>query len=410
MTQNFKPTQECTEAGFNLLLCMAFATVFIGQSLTHITAMLYVIWLLITRPKLPWIPAFWWLVGFAIWEWVSHFFGPYPGDGIEGGGNGYHFLILLLPLLLQDIDYSKLLKFITVGALFSALLIWAQSLIGVDLNNTPLRINWSGDDLFSRAPGFNSRPWETQFIHSMVLLTIFSQLDWRKTWSWLTGIALSTGVILPLIRAVIAAFIAALSIQLIFSDKTENNRVFLKRLATIAIISILCIGTIAALRPDFFNSLTTGNGRDRIFSASYEIFLQHPHTGIGGGEHFQSEYQSAWKHLGMPTDTEKDIFLYSKIGHAHNDILFLLSHNGWPALLLWSGFIIHCLIFVLKNGNRQDKVLFISLSSMHFIAGLSETYLDYSNTIYTLLLCYGLALHNPYRRYLKQHNHIKPQF
>lgn len=400
--QKLKPTPQQTESGFILLLSLAFASLFFGQALIHITAVLFIVWLIITHPRLPWIPAFWWLLGFASWEWISNFSGPYHGDGIEGGGISYHFLIIFLPLCITTINHSKLLTYITIGALASAALIWTQSLIGVDLNNSPLRIDWEGGELFKRPPGFNSRPWETQFIHSMIMLTVLSQLDWKKTRTWIAGFALSTGIILPQIRAVIAAFVVALGLQLIFSSDSKNTKLLKKRLAGFVIITLVSIGTIATLRPDFTNTLATGNGRDKIFPASFEIFSHYQNTGIGGGKHFKDEYQQAWNRLELPRNNGIDNILYNGIGHAHNDILLLLTHHGWPALLLWLGFVLHSLNFVWKHGEQKDKILYLSLITMHHVAGLSETYLDYSNTTYTILLCYGLALHRPYKKY-KQH-------
>ena len=44
-------------------------------------------------------------------------------------------------------------------------------------------------------------------------------------------------------------------------------------------------------------------------------------------------------------------------------------------------------------------MMFFSLVVFHHLAGLSETYLDYSNATYTIFLCYGLALHSPIKRY-----------
>lgn len=394
-----KPSPQRTEAVFSILLGLAFASLFFRQAPTHIVGVLFLVWLLITRPSLRWIAPFWWIPGFISWEWLSNYLGPYHGDGIEGGGIGYHFLLLFLPLCLTSINYTKLLTYIAIGAIASAVLMWIQALVGVDLNDSPLRINWADGKLFDRAPGFNGRPWETQFIHSMIFLTVLSHLEWRKIKTWLICIALSTGVILPQIRAVIAAFIAAISLQLAFSDRTRSTKTLIRRLSVISIITILCIGTIAALRPDFFNKLATGNGRDKIFPASFEIFKQNPHTGIGGGRHFKEHYQQAWVDLGWHKDEYQS--LESSIGHTHNDFLMLLTHHGWPALLLWIGFIGHCLIFVWKYGNQRERVLFISLVAMHHIAGLSETYLDYSNTTYTIFLCYGLALHGPIKRFRK---------
>ena len=395
----FKPTPQQTEAVFSVLLGLIFASLFIGQALTHVSAVLFLLWLIITRPLLPWIPAFWWLAGFAAWEWTSNYIGPYHGEGIENGGISYHFLLILFPLCLSVINYSKLLTYITIGATASALLIWAQALIGLDLDASPLRIDWEDGMLFDRATGFNGRPWETQFIHSMILLSILPHLEWNRLKTWLAFPALLSGVLLPQIRAVIAAFIAALGIQLIFTEQPGSTKILLRRLSTVIVITILCIGTIAALRPDFFNKLATGNGRDRIFPASYEIFKQYPLTGIGGGEHFKEHYQQSWIDLGWHEEGYQH--LEDSIGHAHSDGLMLLAHHGWPALLLWTGFIIHCLIFVWRHGKHSERILFISLVTMHHIAGLSETYLDYSNTTYTLILCYGLALHKPARRYLK---------
>ncbi|PCI08418.1 MAG: hypothetical protein COB77_02250, partial [Gammaproteobacteria bacterium] len=209
------------------------------------------------------------------------------------------------------------------------------------------------------------------------------------------------------IRAVIAAFIVALSIQLVFGRQCDRASL-VRRLAQVSIIALLCIGTIAALRPDFSTNLLTGNGRDKIFTASFEIFMQSPHTGMGGGEHFQKTYQRTWKDLNMPTDGN-NLNFYKTIGHAHSDVLMLLTHHGWPALLLWAGFIIHCLIFIWKYGNQYERMLFLSIAAMHQIAGLSETYLDYSNTTYAVILCYGLALHNPIRKYQQiKSNQAKP--
>ena len=394
-----KPSPQQTETIFSVLLGLIFASLFIGQALTHNIAILFILWLLITRPRIPWIPAFWWLAGFAAWEWISNFLGPYHGDNIEGGGISYHFLLILLPLCLSVINYSKLLTYITIGATASALLIWLQALTGVDLNDSPLRINWTDGHLFDRTPGFNQRPWETQFIHSMVFLAILPHLEWRKIKTWLLCIVLFSGIVLPQIRAVIAAFIAAFGFQLVFSDRTRNTKTLIRRLFMVSIMALLCIGTIAALRPNFASELATGNGRDKIFPASYEVFAQNPHTGMGGGRHFKENYQQAWVDLGWHNDEYQ--ILESEFGHAHNDGLMLLTHHGWPALLLWIGFIGHCLIFVWKYGNRGERVLFISLVAMHHIAGLAETYLDYSNTTYTIFLCYGLALHKPFRRYLQ---------
>lgn len=394
-----KPSPQQTEAVFSALLGMVIASVFIGQALTHLTAMLFILWLLATRPRLPWIPAFWWLTGFAAWEWTSNYIGPYHGEGIEGGGISYHFLLILLPLCVPIINHSKLLTYVAIGATASALLIWAQALIGLDLDTSPLRINWENGKLFDRTTGFNGRPWVTQFIHSMILLAVLPNLEWSRVKTWIAFIALLTGILLPQIRAVILAFIAALGIQLVLTNNTGNTKTLIRRLSVIGIITVLCIGTIAVLRPDFFNTLATGNGRDKIFPASFEIFKQYPHTGIGGGQHFKENYQQAWVDLGWQNNGHNA--LESTIAHAHNDSLMLLAHHGWPALLLWAGFIVHCLFFVWKHGKQNERILFLSLVAMHHIAGLSETYLDYSNTTYTILLCYGLALREPIRRYLK---------
>jgi hypothetical protein len=392
-----KTTALQSEFTFTILLGLAFASLFFGQAMTHIVGVLFIFALLIIRPKLPWIRPFWWLLAFVAWEWLSNYFGPYHGDGIEGGGIGYHAILLFLPLCLLTINHSKLLIYITVGAVSSATLIWLQGFVGVDLNATPLRINWDGGDTFSRPPGFNRRAWVTQFIHSFVSLVVLPYVVWSKPRSWLLMIALFSGVILPQIRGVIASFIAAYGVQLVFIKRAVNFKILFQRAAIAGMIAIVFIGAIAILRPDFSNNLLSGNGRDKIFIASLEIFKEYPHTGIGGGEHFKKHYQQAWVDLGWHTDPPS--FLESKIGHTHSDYLMLLVHHGWPALFLWLGFLIHCLRFVWQHGSHQERILFTSLVIMHQVAGLAETYLDYSNTTYTILLCYGLALHGPIRRF-----------
>ncbi|MCK4707950.1 MAG: hypothetical protein KAU21_04975, partial [Gammaproteobacteria bacterium] len=386
----WKVTAQRSETIFSLLLGLAFASLFFRHGVMHLVAFLFLVSVLIARPRLPWIAPFWWLLLFIIWEWLSNYLGPYHGEGMEGGGIGYHFLFLFLPLSLPVISKFSVMAGVSVGAVASACLIWAQGIIGVDLTASPLRINWDGGRAFARPPGFNTRPWETQFIHSLVSLSILPYLAWRKVYSWFLVLALLSGVILPQIRAVIAAFLGGFGLQLIFLSGTQNKKTLLRRIFLIAIIAVVSIAAMAFLRPTFTKNIATGNGRDKIFVASFEVFKQYPHTGIGGGRNFKEHYLQAWKDLGWHNQ-KKPQFLEVKIGHAHSDALMLLAHHGWPALFLWTAFILHCLLFVWKNGSPQERTIFFSLVIMHHIAGLAETYLDYSNTTYAIFLCYGLA-------------------
>jgi len=406
MWKNTPP--EESEKIFSILLGLAFASMFFRHGLIHLVVFFFLLALLIYRPRLPWIAPFWWMLGFIVWEWLSNLLGPYRLKGIEGGGIGYHFIYLFLPLFIPVIRYTQLLVYITIGATASAILIWIQAIMGVNLEASPWRISWDGGMLSDRPPGFNYRPsdrppgfnyrpWETQFIHSAITLVVLPNLAWKKARSWFLLMTLFTGVILPQIRAVIVAFIGAVGMQMMFK-RADNNKVLLKRFLFLAIIASLCIGAIATLRPDFSKTLLSGNGRDKIFAASFHVFTQYPHTGVGGGEYFKKHYQQAWVDLGMHNE-EKPHFLETNIGHPHSDALLLLAHHGWPALFLWTAFILHCLVFVWKYGNNRDRTLFISLVAFHHVAGLAETYLDYSNTTYTIFLCYGLALHSPIQRY-----------
>lgn len=381
---------------FTILLGLAFVSLFIGQAMTHTIGALFILALIVFRPQLPWITPFWWMLGFILWEWISDFLGPYHGDGMEGGGIGYHFILLFMPLCLPLINYSLLLIYISVGAITSALLIWIQGIVGIDLKSPPLRISWEGGGIQHRPSGFYGRPWVTQFIHSLVTLVVLPNVAWNKPRSWLLITGLFSGVIFPQVRGVIAAFITALGIQILFMKQAANSRTLVRRVAILGVVAIISIGTIAIIHPTFGKNLLTGNGRDKIFTASFQVFLQHPHTGIGGGEHFKQHYQQAWIDLGW--HTEPPHFLET-IGHTHSDYLLLLAHHGWPALVLWLGFVIHCWRFVWRYGNQQERIVFTSLVIMHQVAGLAETYLDYSNTTYAIILCYGLALHGPIRRF-----------
>ncbi|MBD3670260.1 MAG: O-antigen ligase family protein [Gammaproteobacteria bacterium] len=394
MSKLWTSTEETKEKTFSVLLGLMFMSLFFGQALMNIIAVLFLIALLILRPRIRWIAPLWWLVAFAMWEIVSDYLGPHHGAGREDGGNAYHFLIMLLPLVLASIDYQRLLKYITVGAVSSAILMWLQALLGINYHAPPFRINWDGGALFHRTSGFNGRPWVAQFNHSIITLAILPYLKWKSARAWLLISALFTGILLPQIRAVLAAFIAGAGIQALFAKPSTDYRDITKRIIVVVILAAVAVVIVAALRPDFYRGLMTGNGRDMIFIASFEIFKEFPHTGIGGGEYFLQHYQEAWKSLGWDPR-----HYLAGIGHTHNDFLLLLVHHGWPALLLWLGFVIHSLVFVWKHGNQKERVVFISLVVMHHVAGLAETYLDYSNTTYAIALCYGLALHGPVRRY-----------
>lgn len=392
-----KVSQQGPERTFNILLGLMFASLFFGQALMNVVALMFVVALLIYRPRLPWIAPFWWLLAFTIWEPLSNYLGPYPFVGEEFFRISYHFLILFLPLSLAVIDYEKLLKYITVGAVTQAILMWIQGFVGVSLHAPPLRINWEGGPLFSRPPGFNARAWITQFNHSIITLAILPYIEWKKPKAWLLIAGLFTGVILPQIRAVIAAFIAGLGLQILFSKENQSRKEIVKRFLIVFILAVVCLSAVAMLRPDFFKNLSTVSGRDQIFAASYEVFTHNPTTGIGAHAYFKDLYMQAWKDLGMHTDPPS--WLEIGIGHQHSDYLMLLVRHGWPSLLFWLGFVIHSLVFVWKYGDKRERILYTSLIVMHHVAGLAETYLDYTNTMYAIALCYGLALHGPIKRY-----------
>ena len=235
-----------------------------------------------------------------------------------------------------------------------------------------------------------------QFNHSIITLAILPFIKWKESRHWLLITGLFSGVVLPQIRAVLAAFVAGLGIQLLFSKSSEDKKQTVRRLVLFIAIASVLAGTVAALRPDFFDQIMSANGRDKIFAASFEIVKKYPITGMGGGKHFKENYKQGWVDLGRHTNPPNSL---EGIGHTHSDYLLLLVRHGWPGLLLWLGFVLHLSLFVWKHGNRQEKIVFMSLVAMHQIAGLMETYLDYSNTIYALFLCYGLALHGPIKRY-----------
>jgi O-antigen ligase len=272
-----------------------------------------------------------------------------------------------------------------------------QGLVGTALHSPPFRINWEGGRMFSRPPGFNARAWVAQFNHSLVTLVVLPYIQWKRPKYWILIVGLFSGVILPQIRAVIGAFVTGFGTQLVFSRKAESKKELIRRFLIAMLVAVLCIGAIAYLRPGFTHNISTGAGRDKIFAASIEIFKHYPNTGIGGGRYFQENYQKAWVDLGWHTNPPS--YLESHIGHSHSDYLMLLVQHGWPALLLWLGFVIHALRFAWRYGSTQEKIVFTSLVIMHQVAGLAETYLDYSNTTYAIALCYGLALHGPFRRY-----------
>lgn len=390
MTQSLLNRKENV---FTVLLGLAFMSIFFRHGVMNLVALLFIIALLVYRPKITWIAPFYWVIGFSIWEWVSNYFGPYNGTSIEGMGIGYHFLFFLIPLTLYKINEKAIFWGILVGASASGVLMLMQGIWGINLNDSPFRIAWDYSFDFGRTPGFNKRPWETQFIHSLAVLIVIPYLTRFNYKVWLLVPIIFIGVILPQIRAVLAAFFVGLSLQIVFL--TDDNKKKLINLFTIMLLAVACIAVMASLRPNFFKNLDNGNGRAAIFQASYETFKQHPHLGIGGGEYFGENYKKSWDDLGM-----SKTWLYN-IGHTHNDVLMLLVHHGWPALVLWLGFIIHSFLFVWRYGAHKDRVIFASLIAMHHVAGLAETYLDYSNTTYAILLCYGLAMHGAVSNYRK---------
>jgi len=386
-----KDTNNKAQTVFTIIFGMALASIFFRHGIMNVVALIFVISLLIFRPKISWMPPLWWALAFSIWEWVSNFIGPYGGGSIEGLGIGYHFLFFLIPLTLYKISDKALFSGVFVGAFSSAILMWLQGIYGINLNDKPFRIAWVDNQQFGRTPGFNDRPWESQFIHSIVMLLVWSHFSLKNTKTWILLAGLFSGVVLPQIRAVFLGLIASFTSIVIFSSK--NKSTLLKKLSLIVILAIVGIAIMSFLRPSFFKNLESGNGRDQIFKVSYQIFLEYPHTGLGGGEYFKKHFQEEWLELNMP---KNGLF---NIGHTHNDILMLLVHHGWPALLFWLGFIIHSLKFVWQYGDKKDRILFTSLVVFHHVAGLAESYLDYSNTTYALLLCYGVAMHGSYRNY-----------
>lgn len=394
--------QNKYEKYFNVLIGIAFSSLFFGQAVTNIVIAVFLLSLLIFRPKITWIKPFWWILVFAVWEYVSDYLGPYNGTGMESGGIGYHALILLLPLCVNRVNYSSLIWYIFAGAVTSALLIWTQVIVGVNLASPPLRINWEGIKVYfagSRPPGFKYRPWETQFIFSLIALFILPWINWKKKSSWFLAFCLATGIILPQIRAVIVAFIVSFGVQFLFLKEKVYKKDFIKSIVIVTLVGILLIAIMSFIHPEMFHNIASGNGRDKIFLASFEIFMQYPITGVGGGQFFQQEYQKAWVDLGINGIGSS---LHKGIGHAHNDYIMLLVHHGLPAMILWFGFIIHSFLFVLKYGSRKESVVFVSLAMMHHVAGLSETYLDYSTTTYAIFLCYGVLLREPILNYLSK--------
>lgn len=386
---------------FTWVLGLAFASVFFRHGLMNLVAILFIVALIVYRPKITWIPPLWWALGFSIWEWLSNYFGPYQGGSIEGLGIGYHYLFLLIPFVLHEISQKALFWGVLIGATSSAILLWLQGFYGMNINSTPFKIAWDTSLSFGRPAGFNNRPWETQFIHSMVGLVLWPYFSMKKMYAWILFSALFTGVVVPQVRAVFIGFIAGLAPIVLFLKGDNKNIV--RKLLVLLVVTMVSIGIMAFLRPSFFKNLESGNNRDKIFMASYQVFKNNPHTGIGGGKYFHENYQQAWQELGMDGVGS---FLY-KIGHTHNDILMLLVHHGWPALLLWLGFVIHSYLFVWQYGSRRDRVLFAGLIIMHHVAGLAESYLDYSNTTYALLLCYGIAMHGALKNYKKQHQSLQ---
>ena len=395
-----------TDTTFTILLGLAFTSLFLGQAVMHLVGLAFIIALIIFRPRLPWIAPFWWMIAFITWEFLSDYLGPYSGNGMEGMGIGYHFLFLFVPLVLPVINYGLLIIYAGVGAIASAILMWLQAIIGLDLNATPWRINWDGGLMFERTPGFNKRAWVIQFIHSLVGLVMLPHIKWNKPIHIIAFTGFITGVVLPQVRGVIAALCVGFGTQLMFVKQSLKKADYIKRAFVILIFAALLIGTLAYLRPGFLNSMAGGNNRDAIFTVSIEMYKQNPHTGIGGGKHFQDLYIQTWDNL-----SENPILkgksgsgLHTQIGHTHSDYIMLLVHNGWPALLLWLAFVIHSLKFVWQFGTHSERIIFTSLVLMHHIAGIAETYLDYSNTAYAIFLCYGLAMHGPIKRYQEQHN------
>ena len=397
--------QNKYERYFNVLIGMAFFSLFFGQVVTNIVFASFLLSLFVFRPKITWIKPFWWILAFAVWEYASDYLGPYNGTGMESGGIGYHALILLLPLCVNRINYNSLIWYVLAGASVAALLIWIQVVVGMNAANPPLRINWEGEAMSwaaSRPAGFKYRPWETQFIFSLVALLILPWINWKKKSSWVLLACLGSGILLPQIRAVIIAFIIAFGVQVLFLKGTISRKSLIRGFVVVTLIGVILLAVMSYFHSGLFHNIATGNGRDKIFLASFEVLKQYPITGIGGGEFFQQQYQQAWLDLGIEGGNSS---LHMGIGHAHNDYLMLLVHNGLPAIILWFGFVIHSFLFVLKYGSYKESIMFVSLVLMHHIAALSETYLDYSTTTYAIFLCYGVLLRGPvinYKNWLNQ--------
>lgn len=389
--------QQRREFILHTLLGLLITSLFFGQALTHLLFLFSLIAVLVLRPKLLWINPFAWLILFYCWEFISDYLGPYNGQGMESGGIGYHFLLILLPLSIQFIDYKKIFFYIAFGAVPSAILMWFQSIYGVAVDANFLHLKWGEAATydFSRARGFNKRLWIPSFIHSLVLVFFSLSIFNKKFIShWLILIALFTGVVLPQTRAMIIALVVVCGFVLFFGRKDSYIKFFYKAVIFI-LISLLLVIALFYLRPGIVHKISMESPRVIIFLTSFDIFKEYPFTGLGGGEYYLDHYKEAFSNRYSGADN----IAQKSYGHTHNDFLMLLTHHGWPALLLWLGFIAHSIKFVWQYGDKKERNLFLSLVLFQHVVSLAETYLDYSTTTYAIMLFYGLALHGPVQKY-----------
>ena len=157
---------------------------------------------------------------------------------------------------------------------------------------------------------------------------------------------------------------------------------------TVGMISlgVISIGIVVAIFPagseKIFNSDTI-QSRLHYWNASWEMFMDQPVTGVGGGQ-WKIEYPGT----GLKGTNESVMSGQTSILRPHNDLLWMLSETGIAGALLFITLLVLGFIHTLKH----ERGLFFALTIVGFtVYGFGEFPLERATLLLPLATALGFA-------------------
>ncbi len=348
--------------------------------------------LLLPRPFAAFLIAWPWAAALSAWMCLTTLLSPYA-VGFSAPGFVYTWpAVAVWGLAVSRLRRLEVLPALLAlgGALALALGI-LQYVIGFDGMARPLRLS-SGGERWVHATGFYShwiRYGDGMAIWGAWLAALL--LSWpggrRLRWLAVGGslVAAGMGVAVSSARGAVLAFAAG--VWGAFAGGGVRRAVVGTGVIIVLVAALL--GCLWLQQPERVQNAVQGqDGRNFIWRAAWQAFIQHPLTGVGHGAY--NAAATAVVDAGLaPRGVESPA-----MGNAHSSYLSLLVLHGIPGLGLWLGWLTVLVVAIWRRRAGHPAAWPVALATVLvlLVGGLTEDLAAYASSRFQLFLGLGIAL------------------